>query len=104
MLMVSTWAVNPMILVRFQGFPPQIKAYMNRIIPTDELVHGAYYEGDCRNAFVARWNANEQQFYYTRYKYGTTFTDTIAHISFTTRFDVFAPYCETHNFTEIPFG
>ena len=34
------------------------------ILPKDQLKHGRYYKGRCRNATVARWYANEQQFYH----------------------------------------
>ena len=46
-------------------------------IPKKELIHGAYYNGDCRNSCIARWNANDQLFYYWREKFGTKFIETI---------------------------
>lgn len=39
-----------------------------RIIPKNELKHGAYYYGSHRRANIARWNAEDQYFYYLREK------------------------------------
>jgi len=47
------------------------------IIPKNQLVHGAYYRGSCRNASIARWNREEQRFYHWRFKFGNTFIETI---------------------------
>ncbi len=46
-------------------------------IPKQELIHGAYYFGRCRNASVARWNGEEQIFYHWRSKFGETFLECI---------------------------
>ena len=43
------------------------------------LNHGDYYAGDCRNANVARWDANNNCFVYNRTKFGQTYTETIKH-------------------------
>jgi len=40
-------------------------------------VHGGYYKGRCRNATVARWNAEEQCFYHWREKFGRIYIETI---------------------------
>ena len=37
-----------------------------QILLKDRLVHGRYYKGRCRNATVARWNADEDRFYHWR--------------------------------------
>ena len=51
---------------------------MNRAhIPKPELIHGFYYQGHCRNAEVARWNAEIQKFIYRRHKFGQTFLEDI---------------------------
>jgi len=34
-------------------FPPLLKT---------QLIHGAYYRGNCRNASLARWNAETDRF------------------------------------------
>lgn len=45
----------------------------------NELKHGHYYTGECRNANVARWNADEDCFYIPRYKFGRVWFDCIVH-------------------------
>jgi uncharacterized protein (DUF433 family) len=47
------------------------------ILSKEKLVHGAYYKGRCRNATVARWNADEQCFYHWREKFGGIYIETI---------------------------
>jgi uncharacterized protein (DUF433 family) len=47
------------------------------ILPRDRLVHGRYYVGRCRNATVARWNADERCFFHWREKFGRIFVETI---------------------------
>lgn len=68
-----------------------------------DLAHGAYYTGRCRNATIARWNAEDGQFYYWRYKFGW-FVDTISHPEDDKHFDVFVveALCEPEK--EIPFN
>lgn len=69
-----------------------------------ELKHGAYYFGRCRNACVARWNAEEQQFYHWRTKFGSRFVETIKHPDDDRVFDVFVAKEEvTWGTDEIPF-
>lgn len=74
------------------------------IIPVAQLKHGSYYVGICRNACIARWNEEEQQFYHWREKMGDIFTEEIRHLSYDTKFDVFCPMrlLENPRF-EIPF-
>lgn len=57
-------------------------------IAKKDLVHGAYYRGRCRNATVARWNSDDEQFYHWRYKFGW-FVETIRHPEDEKDFDVF---------------
>ncbi len=47
------------------------------ILPREHLRGGAYYKGRCRNATVARWNADEQRFYHWRKKFDRIFIETI---------------------------
>jgi uncharacterized protein (DUF433 family) len=47
------------------------------ILAKDQLKHGRYYKGRCRNATIARWNANEQCFYHWRKPFDRIFLDTI---------------------------
>jgi uncharacterized protein (DUF433 family) len=46
------------------------------ILPRDRLVHGRYYKGRCRNATIARWNADENCFYHWREKFGRIYIET----------------------------
>ena len=57
-------------------------------IARQDLIHGAYYRGRCRNATEARWNADEGRFYHWRYKFGWH-VDCIKHPEDEKDFDVF---------------
>lgn len=59
-----------------------------------DLKHGAYYGGRCRNASVARWDANIQAFRHFRTKFGETFVEEIKHPEDDQHFDVFVVECE----------
>ena len=59
-----------------------------------ELRHGAYYEGECRNATIARWNAVTNRFYYWRYKFGYNIIDDIKCPEDEEVYDVFYPHRE----------
>ncbi len=69
------------------AFVPRIKKYLAK----SELVHGTYYAGSCRNAEVARWNANTNQFVYQRRKFDFVFADSIEHPEDFQGTDVFYP-------------
>lgn len=73
-------------------------------IPKAQLVHGCYYYGRCRNATLARWNADKNLFYHWRYKFGTKFIETICHPEDDQQYDVFVveQLCETPEII-IPF-
>lgn len=75
--------------------------YTPRIAKAD-LVHGAYYQGRCRNATIARWNAETQRFVHWRYKFGW-FVDTICHPEDEQDFDVFVVEAPCEPEKEIPF-
>ena len=60
-------------------------------IPKAHLTDGFYYAGKCRNANVARWNADDQQFYHWREKFGRTFVETIEYWDVNGTFDGFIP-------------
>lgn len=66
-------------------------AYIPLMIPITELVHGHYYAGKCRNATIARWNHEKQEFTHWREKFGHTFVETIKHESDPEPFDKFIP-------------
>ena len=53
------------------------KWYDEEGVKKADLVNGAYYRGHCRNASIARWNADLNQFYYIRTKFGSSFVETL---------------------------
>jgi len=74
-------------------------------IAKKDLKHGVYYAGDCRNTEIARWNAEDENFYHWRYKFGDCFIETIKHPEDDDRYDVFIVEREldpTEVDTEIP--
>ena len=69
-----------------------------------DLEHGAYYKGDCRNAEVARWNADKQVFVHWRTKWRDRYTEEICHPEDDDIHDVFVVECRIDNVEEeIPF-
>ena len=60
-------------------------------IPKDKLVDGNFYAGRCRNANIARWNAQDNQFYHWRTKFDRTFIETIDYWVVDGQFDGFIP-------------
>lgn len=71
----------------------------NPMVLLEELEHGAYYLGSCRNASVARWNAETKQFVYMREKFGEVYPEEIGYWIEAQpgehRFDEYKPYCKT---------
>ena len=49
------------------------------ILPRDQLRHGAYYRGRCRNALIARWDAERGVFWHWRQKADRIFLESIKH-------------------------
>ena len=76
--------------------------YMPKIAKAD-LVHGEYYRGRCRNASIARWNAETQRFVHWRTKWHNTFTEEICHPDDEQYFDVFVVEAPCEPEKEIPF-
>ena len=64
-------------------------AYEKGLLRKEELVHGAYYRGSCRNTEVARWHAGGQAFVHPRRKFGETFLESIRHPADERNYDVF---------------
>ena len=60
-------------------------------IPKSELLHGAYYDGLCRNASLARWDEVGNVFWHWRTKFGQKFTESIPHPEDDDGFDLFYP-------------
>ena len=50
---------------------------MKTPLPVGALEHGAYYHGSCRNAYIARWNADSNEFIYMRQKFGHVYPEGI---------------------------
>jgi len=63
-----------------------------KVLDQVELVHGAYYYGECRNASIARYNAETNRFTYMREKFGSIFVEAIGHAENDDGFDIFKPY------------
>lgn len=61
-------------------------------IPKSELEVGKEYKGECRNASKAVWDG--KVFHYQRYKFGSTFDETINHYEEDDGYDVFVPIKE----------
>ena len=77
-----------------------------KILSKEQLVNGRYYKGRCRNASVARWNAEENCFYHWREKFDKLFIETIMYPTDETEpwWDIFNPLEELPNPKfEIPF-
>ena len=60
-----------------------------RPIPKSELRNGITYQGNCRNADEAIWDVDA--FIYMRYKFGSTYPETINHYEDDDGYDVFVP-------------
>lgn len=72
--------------------PEQLaQAYAAGLLRKDQLEHGRYYIGRCRNATVARWHAGGQVFVYLREKFGQRFLEEIRHPEDERYYDVFLP-------------
>lgn len=82
------WVPNP------DPRPDLKELYDMGMLRKEQLVHGKYYGGYCRNAEVARWNAEEQMFSHVRHKFGSAFEEDIAHPADDHGYDVFVPVAE----------
>jgi hypothetical protein len=72
--------------------PEQMDAvYAAGLLRKEQLEHGQYYRGRCRNAQVARWHAGAQCFIHWRVKFGSRFLERIKHPVDENYFDVFLP-------------
>lgn len=65
-----------------------------RLFRVSALVTGAFYEGSCRNASVARWDGILKSFTYVRHKFGSAFTEEINTVEDDNGFDLFLPHYE----------
>ena len=69
---------------------------MRKYIEKNQLEHGLYYEGHCRNAGIARWDANRNKFFYWRQKFGEGFFEEINHCQDDNGYDLFYPQKINH--------
>ena len=63
-------------------------------IPKKDLKDGHLYQGSCRNADEALWNAEKQCFIYWRTKFGSTYQEEINHFEDDDGYDLFVPIKE----------
>lgn len=68
------------------------KAYSDGMIRKADLKKGHFYYGHCRNAEYAMWLGDE--FVHDRYKWGSTFLETINHPEDDNGYDFFTPESE----------
>jgi len=71
--------------------------YNAGVIKKDDLINGAYYQGNCRNSNVAMWNAKDNCFVYMRTKFTNVYKDKINHIADDNGFDLFMPFQKIDN-------
>lgn len=79
-------------------------AILNGLLSKQHLVDGRYYYGHCRNARVARWDANGKprgvedgptgRFVHIRHKFGDSFPESINHPEDDNGYDFFIPVAE----------
>ncbi len=56
-----------------------------------DLLDGEYYAGECRNTTIARWDSSRGVFVYLRYKFGTSYAESINHPEDDDGADLFTP-------------
>ncbi len=61
------------------------------VIPKSNLIDGGEYFGVSRNATVAKWSAERNEFVYMRIKFMDTFEDTLPHPEDDDGHDIFVP-------------
>ena len=70
--------------------PEQLsEAYAAGLLRKEQLEHGRYYAGRCRNARIARWHAEAECFVHWRTKFNARFLERIKHPVDEKYFDVF---------------
>ena len=69
-------------------------------IPKSELEVGRFYYGECRNSDFAMWDG--EKFWYSRYKFGSTYMEGIRHYEDDDGYDVFVPF-KASKWTEVSF-
>jgi len=62
------------------------------LVPVCELENLVCYVGNCRNSELAIWDAEENSFFYLRYKFGDRFIEQIETVESNSPYDVFLPH------------
>lgn len=88
--------IKTMIKKLGEGFPLpsefDIENYYEKgVIRKEDLIDGKYYLGICRNAEVAKWDAEKNVFSYLRQKFNLKYFEEINHISDDDGYDLFIP-------------
>ena len=65
--------------------------YSAGVIRKKELINKAFYIGVCRNACIAKWDADKNVFWYLRTKFKNTFFESINHVANDDGYDLFIP-------------
>lgn len=76
----------------------------DKYLRKEQLEHGEYYAGTCRNASVARWDGKKETFTHWRTKFGATFLEEIKHPEDEFHYDVFYPMIHISPPKPIPLG
>lgn len=84
----KTYSANP------KPRPSLEELYSSGLLRKEQLEHGKYYIGSCRNAQVARWDAKANCFRHIRTKFGNSFEEEIPHPADCDGFDIFAAVAE----------
>jgi hypothetical protein len=88
----DVWLVCPVELPYWLGLT-KVRTYCPQVaVLVMPFAHGTYYRGKCRNAQVARYNAETNKFVYMREKFGSVFAEDIGHAENDDGFDIFEPY------------
>jgi hypothetical protein len=74
--------------------------YDKGVIRGEDLKHGKYYIGKCRNAVIGRWDANKQVMWHMRYKFGF-YADNVNYLDNDNGFDLFVAIKEI-DVNEVP--
>lgn len=59
------------------------------VLRKEQLIMGKSYYGSCRNANIAKWDGSK--FIYNRTKFGSTYEESINHLSDDDGYDLFIP-------------
>ena len=70
-----------------------LQAYYDAgVIKKDDLIDGIYYQGLCRNADVAKWDAKNNCFWYIRDRDRRPYKEKINHLADDNGWDLFVPF------------